>query len=97
MSCWRNPCSEYCSRFLETRVFSRVVSIHKFFSSGCARVTPMLPLELSNGVPDEPYCSEMLPLKSYCNPHGSRVPLMPELNVFASDVRDGVELVEYGL
>ena len=79
-------------------MFSRVLSIQKFFSSGCARVTPMLPLELSNGPPElEPYVSETLPLKLYCNPHGSRPPLMPELKLFASDVRDGVGVVEFGL
>ena len=71
MSCRRNPCSEYFSRFLATRMFRRVLSIQKFFNSGWVSVTPTLPVELSNGslLISVSY-SAMLPLKLYCNPHG---------------------------
>ena len=61
------------------RMFSRVLSIQKFFNNGWVKVTPMEPLEFSGWVVLVP--SEILPLKSYCNPHGSE-PLIPELKVF---------------
>jgi hypothetical protein len=93
MSCRRNPCSEYFNRFLATRMFSRVVSIQKFFNNGCVRVTPMLPNELSNGSPLFPYVSEILPLKVYCSPDNGSSPVRPELNEFSSDTVAGVGLV----
>ena len=50
MTCWRMPCSEYCSRFLATRTFSRVWSIQKLFSNGwVSLIAPTWPEEFWNG------------------------------------------------
>src|ERR1017187_8756264 len=86
MTCRRKPCSEYFNRFLATRIVSRVLSIQKFLNSGWVSCTPMEPPESSKFVGKEkPYCSEILPLKSYCKPHGNNTP-RSDLAEFSSEI-----------
>src|SRR5664280_1548868 len=90
MTCRRNPCSEYFNRFLATWMVNRVLSNQKFFNSGWVSCTPMEPLLLSVEFgEDMKFLSAMLPVKSYCKPHGSK-PLMPELNESDLDVVEGI-------
>src|SRR5580692_8581565 len=97
MTCPRTPCSENFNLFFATRIVSRVVSIQKFFSNGCVRLTPIEPLVDSVEFgPMSNVRSAMLPLKSYCKPHGS-VPLRLELKLSDLVVVAGVWLVKDGL
>src|SRR5690348_72837 len=98
ISCWRTPCSSFFNWFLARRMFRRGWSIQKSFNNGCWSVTPTPPKELSKGIPDEPYCSAMLPLNVYCNPDQGSVPVRPESKLFSSDTLAGAALLgESGL
>ena len=73
MICSLRASSEYCSRFLATRMLSRALSIHRFFSSGCTTLIDaeltLLPNGFAIGAPFVltlklwPVVSEVLPCK----------------------------------